>query len=76
MTSLGPDSELGQLLPHEVAAWIRVSVPTLARWRHQGTGPKYNKGPGKRSRITYPVAAVRDWLSQNTHSSTSDQGDR
>ncbi|MFE9065041.1 helix-turn-helix transcriptional regulator [Streptomyces violaceusniger] len=31
------------LKPKEVAAVLRVSVGTLANWRHQGVGPRYLK---------------------------------
>lgn len=31
------------LKPKEAAEFLRSAVPTLAKWRHDGTGPSYSK---------------------------------
>lgn len=50
------------LKPREVAAMLRISLPTLARWRQHGKGPRcirlgYN-------RVIYRYADVENWISQ------------
>lgn len=43
----------------EVAAYTRISVPTLARWAMDGKGPKFRKAGG---RVLYMRADVLAWL--------------
>ena len=43
----------------EVAAFTRVSIPTLARWASEGKGPRFRKAGG---RVLYMRADVLDWL--------------
>lgn len=47
------------LTTNEAAAYIRASVPTLARWRGDGTGPKYIKRCG---RILYRQSDIDDFM--------------
>lgn len=54
----------------ELAEVLRVSVPTLSRYRMTGEGPPYVKF-GRN--IRYPKAAVDDWINGLTRHSTSDQ---
>ena len=55
------------LTPAETAARLRVSLPTLARWRGAGDGPKYIKLKG---RVLYPHAELVRFEKANTHQST------
>lgn len=43
----------------EVAAYTRISKPTLARWAMEGKGPKFRKAGG---RVLYRRADVLSWL--------------
>jgi excisionase family DNA binding protein len=43
----------------EVAAYTRISVPTLARWAMEGKGPKFRRAGG---RVLYMRADVLAWL--------------
>lgn len=49
------------LLPIEAADELRCSPRTLARWRAEGTGPRYSKVG---SRILYPRIAVDEWINK------------
>ena len=56
------------LLPHELAARLRVSIGTLANWRVQGKGPAFIKC-GKK--VLYPVAKVEEWEEANLRRNTT-----
>lgn len=43
----------------EVAAYTRISLPTLSRWAAEGKGPKFRKAGG---RVLYMRADVLAWL--------------
>lgn len=53
------------LTANEVAAILRVSAPTLARWRASEPlqGPPFVKVEGS---IRYPREAVQKWLDERT----------
>ncbi len=53
----------------EVAAWLRVAPQTLRRWRVQGRGPAFLKVGAA---VRYEHGAVRGYLAENRHGSTSD----
>jgi len=41
------------LTPAEAAAYLRLRPNTLARWRCDGTGPRFIGGGGRGRRVTY-----------------------
>lgn len=43
----------------EVSDFLRISIPTLARWAAEGKGPKYRKAG---SRVLYRREDVLDWF--------------
>lgn len=46
--------------PDEVSAYLKdIPVKTLAKWRSEGTGPKYTK-VGRH--VRYDWSDVREWL--------------
>lgn len=47
------------LTAREAAAYMRVSVPTLERWRANGVGPRFTRGG---ARILYHRADLDSWL--------------
>jgi phage terminase Nu1 subunit (DNA packaging protein) len=50
------------LTERELADWLKVSIPTLRRWRMEGIGPEFIKcGP---SLVRYQLATVQRWLSE------------
>lgn len=49
------------LKPKQAATFLQCSVRTLARWRAEGTGPRYHK---HRGRILYAIAVLRSWLDE------------
>ncbi len=50
------------LTPAELAQRIGYSLPTLARWRIEGHGPRFLKpGHGLRARIRYRLSDVEAW---------------
>jgi predicted DNA-binding transcriptional regulator AlpA len=52
------------LTERELADWLKISVPTLRRWRMEGIGPEFIKcGP---SLVRYQLAAVQRWLAEGT----------
>lgn len=57
------------LLPEEAAGFLRVSVQTLAHWRHEGKGPRYANYGGV---VTYSVADLVDFRNKHLRLSTSD----
>lgn len=51
------------LTAREVAEMLRVSKPTLARWRSIEQGPPFIQIEGS---IRYPREAVERWLAERT----------
>lgn len=49
---------LKMLSPHDLAERLGVPLATLARWRSQGTGPRYLK-VGRH--VRYRIADVEKW---------------
>lgn len=65
----GPDL----LITREAASLLRLSVPTLERFRLTGAGPLFIKlGEGKRARVVYRRADVEAWLNSHTRNNTSE----
>lgn len=56
------------LSEHELAHRWGVNHKTLARWRHEGRGPKYLK---LSKRVGYPVEAIVEFERAAVYSSTS-----
>jgi len=51
-----------RLRSSEAAAYLRVSASTLAKWRMNGTGPKWNRcGPRI---VIYLKSDLDDWLAK------------
>ena len=47
----------------ELAKILKVSARTLARWRDEGTGPKWIKlGTAEKSPVRYNINDVEAWL--------------
>ena len=69
-------SVLGDLLTaREVAELLGISIPTLARWRQTGAGPRFLKLGGRRENIVrYRQADIAAFLDQAERRSTSDPG--
>jgi len=63
-------NEPRRLLPPQGAAEYLggIAIPTLARWRVEGRGPRFVK---LGSRVFYDRADLDRWLEANTRSSTS-----
>ncbi|MCB5201677.1 helix-turn-helix domain-containing protein [Neorhizobium sp. T786] len=55
--------------PAEVADRLRASLPTLARWRGEGTGPAYIK---RRGRVFYREDDLAAYVSDNLRTKTRD----
>ena len=53
------------------AAFLGVSVSTLAKWRVSGKGPRFVK---LGSRVAYRISDLEEWLDAQTRMSTSDPG--
>jgi excisionase family DNA binding protein len=53
---------------HEVAELLGVPVPTVYRWRYEGTGPI---GLKVGRHVRYDPADVRRWLSERADSERS-----
>jgi phage terminase Nu1 subunit (DNA packaging protein) len=50
------------LTERELADWLKISIPTLRRWRTEGIGPEFIKcGP---SLVRYQLATVQRWLAE------------
>ena len=47
----------------EAAAKLRIHPSTLARWRLEGTGPKYVRLGG---RLMYRESAIEQWITAHT----------
>jgi hypothetical protein len=68
-----PPSDL--LSTKEAADFLRLSMPTLERFRIMGGGPEFIKlGPGKRARVYYRLSALESWLKAQTRHNTSQHG--
>jgi predicted site-specific integrase-resolvase len=62
--------------PLEAAELLAVSVDTLARWRRNGTGPRFLKfGRGRTAVIRYRQQDIDDFVQDSLRCSTSDTGD-
>lgn len=57
------------LTPAETATRLRASLPTLARWRCEGTGPKYLKRGG---RVFYRDSELTEYEDGNMRTKTRD----
>lgn len=61
------------LTPADLAERTGYSLATLARWRCEGTGPRYLKpgGNAKQARVRYRLSDIVAWedgcARQNTH---------
>ncbi len=51
------------LTPKEAAAFLKVSIHTLAKWRQHKTGPEYTRTG---NRIKYTKKALETYLKENT----------
>lgn len=69
LVTLAPDA---YYLPHEVAAYLRVSVATLEYWRRVGGGPDFVRL--KNRQIRYYGQDVRTWLDARRRRSTAETG--
>ena len=58
------------LTADEAARILRAAVPTLARWRTQGSGPEYVKRGG---RVLYTPAALKAFAEGHTRTKTRGQ---
>jgi hypothetical protein len=61
------------LTPEELAVALKIKVNTLAKWRVQGSGPRFRR-IGRL--IRYGAKDSREWLDGQTRSSTGDDGNR
>jgi predicted site-specific integrase-resolvase len=62
--------------PVEAAELLLVSADTLARWRRNGTGPRFLKfGRGRTAVIRYRQQDIEDFVQDSLRCSTSDLGD-
>jgi excisionase family DNA binding protein len=55
----------------EAAEYLGVSRWTLARWRVEGSGPRYVKVGGP---VRYDVADLAAWVDERRRQSTREQG--
>ena len=61
------------LTASETAEFLRVSEPTLARWRCAGGGPKFRRVGAKRNaRIVYALSTLQDWVASREFQSTTE----
>ncbi|BCK58331.1 helix-turn-helix transcriptional regulator [Nocardia wallacei] len=61
------------LTNREAAAKLRIQPVTLARWRMQGRGPRYEKlGEGKSARIRYLDRDVEKWMADPNRDAPAD----
>ena len=51
------------LTPREVAELLRVSLPTLSRWRGEDAGPPFIAVQGS---IRYPRDKLQTWIDDRT----------
>lgn len=69
LVTLAPDA---YYLPHEVAAYLRVSKATLEYWRRVGGGPEFVRLTNRK--IRYYGADVRTWLAARRRRTTAETG--
>jgi predicted site-specific integrase-resolvase len=55
----------------EAAAWLRVKIFTLRKWRREGRGPPYSRCGGRL--IRYAADDLTDWIGRNTFTSTANE---
>jgi hypothetical protein len=55
-----------KLTTAELAKRWGMAPRTLANWRSAGTGPAFEKTPGTRESIRYPLPAVLEFETANT----------
>lgn len=58
--------------PEEAASFLNVAPVTLAKWRIDGTGPRFSKL--SRKCVLYRVDDLRQWVADRRRTSTSEQG--
>ena len=52
----------------------KPQIGTLANWRYLGRGPAYIRlGESKRGPVRYHLSAVREWINDHIHRSTSEE---
>jgi len=60
------------LTPGETAERLRVSLPTLARWRQSGSGPPFVKfSRTKQAIVRYRESDLLEFIDENLQASTS-----
>ena len=58
----------------EAAGYLGVSLPTLARWRTNGTGPAYSKlRPGTGGLVVYDVEELDRFVKASTRTNTAQE---
>ncbi len=63
------------LTPDQAAETLKVSKPTLARWRCTGFGPPFIKlGDRPQSPVRYRLSDVNDFIKNGVRVSTCDPG--
>ncbi|MBM6596497.1 helix-turn-helix domain-containing protein [Microvirga pudoricolor] len=55
----------------ETARVLGLKPKTLENWRVMGIGPAFQKGPGLRGSIRYPLSSLHEWRSRHLQTSTS-----
>lgn len=76
MSAANADALPNLLTTAEAARYLRLSQPTLERFRLTGDGPLFIKlGPGLRARVVYRRADLDDWLHGHRRRDTSNGGD-
>lgn len=63
-----PERDDTLILAGDLPKYIGIARQTLARWRHEGSGPPHVKLGG---RIAYRSGDVRMWLQTRTRKNTS-----
>lgn len=63
-----PDTTEMLIPAHQLPHYVGIAQQTLARWRHEGKGPRYVKA-GRR--IFYRTGDVRSWIDDQTRQSTA-----
>jgi predicted DNA-binding transcriptional regulator AlpA len=66
---MSDSTTISLLLEREAAAYLRLKPGTLAKYRGEGSGPKFAKLGG---RIVYAKENIDAWISQCTVSSTAE----
>lgn len=63
-----PDNDETLIPSRRLPLYIGISAQTLARWRHEGKGPKYCKVGRK---VLYTTLSIREWLIAQERSHTA-----